>query len=69
MGRSVLGCCGNGAMHSPLGSTVRLPLFSPIANNWSDMWIVDELMYQGAGCEPGAARVETREYERTSLMA
>ena len=38
-------------MHSPLGSTVRPPLFSPIANDWSDMWIVDELMYEGAGCE------------------
>ena len=39
-------------MHSPLGSTMCLPLFSPIANHWSDVWIVYKLMCEGTGCEP-----------------
>ena len=37
--RSALGRSGNRAMHSPCP-----PLLSPIANYWSDMWFVDELV-------------------------
>ena len=37
----------NRAVHSPLGSTARPPLFSPIANYWSDMRFVDELQVTG----------------------
>ena len=31
-------------MHSPLGGTARSPLFSPVPDIWSDMWIIDELV-------------------------
>jgi len=47
MGGSVLRRSGNGAMHSPLGTTACLPLFSQITKIWSDMWVIDELVGVG----------------------
>ena len=69
MGRSVPRRGGNRAMCSPPGITVCPPLFSPVTNYWSDMWIIDELMWWG-GCGLVSERWRSRErgYKRTSLM-
>lgn len=34
-------------MHSPLGATACLPLFSQITKIWSDVWVIDELVDVG----------------------
>ena len=34
-------------MHSPLGTTACLPLFSHITKIWSDVWVIDELVVVG----------------------
>ena len=50
----------NGTVHSPLGSTACPPLLSPIANHWSDMWFVDELVRWG-GYGPVSSRSGEKE--------